>query len=238
MNIETWMKWYKLILDDFGFLRKDDEKSADILNKMIKDKKEVVLDELGKKKQAIVFGAGPSLNKHIGLLNNTEKYDLENFLLISADGATTALIENNIIPDIIVTDLDGNMGDIFKSYKKGSKLIVHAHGNNTEAIEEYVPEISELIGTTQSLPFGKLKNFGGFTDGDRCVFIAVELGFKEILLAGMDFGDKVTQYSRPNIKKSVEYADEVKKKKLEYAQSLIKWIETNEDVTITNLVNK
>lgn len=41
----------------------------------------------------------------------------------------------------------------------------------------------------------------------------------------MDFGNIVTKYSRPNIKDDLEVADEVKQKKLKYAEKLTEWIE-------------
>jgi len=33
-------------------------------------------------------------------------------------------------------------------------------------------------------------NFGGFTDGDRCVFLAKALGAAEIKLVGFDYDDE------------------------------------------------
>ena len=70
----------------------------------------------------------------------------------------------------------------------GSFLVVHAHGNNSDKIMEYVSRLKRVLGTTQSTPVGNIYNFGGFTDGDRALFFAVEWGAKIIILAGMDFG--------------------------------------------------
>ena len=50
-------------------------------------------------------------------------------------------------------------------------MVVHAHGDNIEKIH-LVKNFKNCIGTTQTKSFGKLHNFGGFTDGDRCVFLA------------------------------------------------------------------
>ena len=79
-------------------------------------------------------------------------------------------------------------------------MVVHAHGNNMENIKKYVPVLENILGSTQSIPLENVYNFGGFTDGDRCVFLAVKLGAKNIFIAGMDFGKIITRYSRPNIK--------------------------------------
>ena len=51
----------------------------------------------------------------------------------------------------------------------------------------------------------------------------------------MDFGDVVTKYSRPNLPTVTGPADEVKVKKLKYAEMLTNWISENENVTLINL---
>ncbi len=38
MDINEWEEWYVEILDDFGFLRKDDENTADLLNEILEMK--------------------------------------------------------------------------------------------------------------------------------------------------------------------------------------------------------
>jgi uncharacterized Rossmann fold enzyme len=78
-------------------------------------------------------------------------------------------------------------------------------------------------------------NFGGFTDGDRCIFIAIELGAKLIVLAGMDFGKIVTRYSRPDLENLEDKADKIKEMKLKYAKELTEWAGKNEKVEILNL---
>ena len=43
--------------------------------------------------------------------------------------------------------------------------------------------------------FANLQNYGGFTDGDRAVFIADHFKAKKIFLIGFDFNDDVGRYS-------------------------------------------
>lgn len=232
MNLDIWFSWYKEILNEFGFSQNDDEESAKILNNLLKEHNGLNKDEIKIKNKVIVFGAGPSLKRNI---NELKELNLSDFTLIAADGATTALLEENIIPDIIVTDLDGKMDDIIKANNEGAILVVHAHGNNIGKVERYVPTLKNILGTTQSTPLENVHNFGGFTDGDRCLFFALELGAKLIVLAGMDFGKIVTRYSRPDLENLEDKADEIKTKKLEYAVKLIEWIVKNEDVEILNI---
>ena len=236
MKIDTWLLWYDEILENFGFSREDDETCAHYLNDFLKNKGLKVTD-LPSSDKFIVFGAGPSLKRHLKILKNSlsiEKW--KEWVLISADGATTALMEENITPNIIVTDLDGKMEDILKANSQGSYLAVHAHGNNRENLKQYLPEIKNILGTTQSIPLQNVHNFGGFTDGDRAVFLAVELGAKNIIMAGMDFGTVVTKYSRPDMDQDTGPADDIKKMKLEYAEKLVKWVEHNTSVSIYNLI--
>ena len=217
VTYNNWDKWYEKILSDFNFKREDDEYCARILNSLVD---QIYSIDVHGKDKCIIFGAGPSIKKHISLIKRT--FDIDNYILIASDGATTALNEEGIIPDIIVTDLDGKIDDIIYSNKHGSTLYVHAHGDNIEKIKKYVPKLENVIPTTQSNPVGTVKNYGGFTDGDRAVHIAVyALKMKTIILAGMDFGKYTTRYSRPNNKKMIEKADDFKKLKLDYAQTLI-----------------
>jgi uncharacterized Rossmann fold enzyme len=238
MDLDTWFSWYDVILKEFGFSRDDDEKSAEILNSLLDEHNSSGIAEINMKDRVIVFGAGPSLKRNISELDEldkSEELNLNKFTLIAADGATTALLEQNIIPDIIVTDLDGKMEDIIEANKEGAILVVHAHGNNIDKIKKYVPKLKGILGTTQSVPLEKVYNFGGFTDGDRCIFLAIELGARIIVLAGMDFGDIVTKYSRPDLEELEGKADEIKQMKLNFAKKLTQWAAENEKVVIANM---
>ncbi|MBE6500000.1 MAG: DUF115 domain-containing protein [Methanobrevibacter thaueri] len=237
MEFGLWEKYYIQILNDFGFSRQKDEESAKLLDEILSTEKCLRLNDLTEiisfSDKHILFGAGPSLKKHIKQLK--KDYDLKDYVLIAADGATTALIEEHIAPDIIVTDLDGNLDDILLANLKGSNMVIHAHGDNIEKIAQLTSFFTNILGTTQAQPIGNLYNFGGFTDGDRGLFLAVALGASQITLAGMDFGDIVTKYSRPNLENETAKADDFKKKKLKYAEEFTNWIVENENVEIIKL---
>jgi uncharacterized Rossmann fold enzyme len=239
INFKKWENCYEKILDDFGFKRENDEKSAKCLNLILSKREHLSFSELKRQLKNdynlfMVFGAGPSIKKHIKYLKkHTEKF--KDYIIIAADGATSALLEENIIPEIIVTDLDGKIDDLLIANSKGAIFIIHSHGDNLDLIKEYIKRFNKVLGTTQSIPFENIYNFGGFTDGDRAVFLAESLGAKKIVLGGMDFGKYVTNYSRPNIKNNIEIADDIKVKKLEYAKKLVDWIKKNKSVIIINI---
>ena len=234
MNLDVWFSWYKEILEEFSFDREMDEKSAEMLRKLLEDRDSLSPEDISIKSDTIIFGAGPSLKRNIKEL---KKVGMDYFTLICADGAVTALLKEKIIPDIVVTDLDGKIEDIIDSNRNGAMMIVHAHGNNMDNIQRYVPVLENVLGSTQSIPLENVYNFGGFTDGDRCLFLAVKLGAKNIFMAGMDFGKIITRYSRPNIKEEKGQADLIKEKKLRYAKKLVEWAAKNEDIKIYNLSN-
>ena len=144
----------------------------------------------------------------------------KNNVKIVADGAVRALLEKNIRPDILVTDLDGDMESIKKIGKTRIPIIVHAHGNNSNRLE-IVKEFLNVSGTTQTRKFGKLENYGGFTDGDRCVFLAEYFNASKIVLIGMDFGQKIGKYSKRRV-----IDRRTKIKKLKSGKMIIEWFAT------------
>ena len=85
MDLDTWFSWYEKILKEFGFERKDDEKSAEILNNLLDEYNSSCIAETKIKGQVIIFGAGPSLKRNIQELNELdmlEELDLSKFTLI------------------------------------------------------------------------------------------------------------------------------------------------------------
>ncbi len=212
---------YKDIIQVLNLDNKKDAKSAKILSKISCGMQKQILDLKYVKerivgKNIIIFGAGPSLIPDLERLMKLKNFDL--FIKICADGATKALIEQKIIPYFVVSDLDGDIGAIKKANEKGAILLIHAHGDNIKAIKKYVPKFKNLILTTQTnLKLKNLHNFSGFTDGDRSVFFALKFKPKVVILAGMDFGNKIGEYSK---KISGERA-KFKLKKLEIGKKLI-----------------
>jgi len=217
MTLQEWEKKYAEILREFNYSKEKDLQSARILNFILKDKFSLEkLDRKIKGKTVFVIGAGPSLTLALPYLKR-----FRNTTKIVADGATRALIENKIRPDIIVTDLDGNLKFLKSAADNNSIMLVHAHGDNIEKLPVSA-SFRLCVGTTEGRPFGKIRNFGGFTDGDRCVFLARHFGARKIILFGMDFGTKVGRYS-----KEQGYDKVTKLRKLKKAKSLLEWLASN-----------
>ena len=213
MLISGWKKRYLEILKQFKYSEKKDKESAVLLNSFLKKSNiNQKISNLIKGNTVFVIGSGPSLSSSIPKLKKFKKS-----VVIAADSSTKLLVENDIIPNIIVTDLDGD-GDTLKKISKKSIFVVHAHGDNIEKLE-LVKNFKDCIGTTQTKPFSKVQNFGGFTDGDRGVFLASHFDAKRIILFGMDFGNRIGRFS--NTKKSER---KTKLMKLKKAKSLLEWL--------------
>ncbi|HEX9319387.1 MAG TPA: 6-hydroxymethylpterin diphosphokinase MptE-like protein [Nitrososphaeraceae archaeon] len=193
MQFIDWFPYYQEIREEFGYSTEKDQNAAYLLSKLIK-KKSLNLKKLEKKikgKDVFVIGAGPSLEDDINFIKKNKRH-----VRVVSDGAVEALITNKIKPDVVVSDLDGNPTFLKKAEKLGAIMVIHAHGDNEKAIEKLVPKFKSVIGTTQVMPVENVYNFGGFTDGDRCVFMAEEMGAKSIVLVGMDLTDQNTRYPK------------------------------------------
>ena len=214
MTITGWESKYRDILKDFGYSRNNDTQSAKLLNSLLQKKTlSTGIRDLIKNKPVFVIGAGPSLPSCISILKRHKK-----ITKIVADGATKAIIENGLRPDIVVTDLDGDIKSLKKAGSKNTIMVVHAHGDNSEKLH-LLKYFKNCVGTTQTKPIGKIHNFGGFTDGDRCVFLANHFQAKKIILLGMDFGTRIGKYSKTRVLNRT-----IKIKKLRRGKKLLEWL--------------
>ncbi len=176
-----------------------------------------------KNKIILIFAPGPSLKNSLEQLYNFVKNTKNEVLIIAVDGAAQALMEIDVKIDVIITDLDGSISAIRESFLTGSIIVVHAHGDNIAKINEIkdiIPEIG-LLGTTQTNGTTKVKNLGGFTDGDRAAYLAANLGGRKIILIGYDFGNVVGRFSKPENKNEDFQASKRKLTKFVFAKKLL-----------------
>ncbi|MFW9928364.1 MAG: 6-hydroxymethylpterin diphosphokinase MptE-like protein [Candidatus Thorarchaeota archaeon] len=233
MQYSDWKKYYQKVVNELGISEKSDLEAASnylgIINNFENAEEKISLSIKKIKKvlgndKIIIFGAGPNL------VTDLKKF-VKNFTqpfsgtIIAADGATQCLAEFNIKPNIIVTDYDSDLIYIQKFGKEGSILILHGHGDNIALLKNWFPKLSLSpfwIPTIQTEPiFPFLYNFGGFTDGDRALSLALHFSQPcEIYLAGFDFGKIVGKYSKPYLSED-SLASEFKQKKLKFAQYFI-----------------
>lgn len=179
MKLDEWLKVYEEILSDFNFARESDENSAKLIHDLGRGKlldKEIIERVVKDRVVAIIGGAVKS------------EIDVEVDVIITAGKAILRWIElSDKTPNIHVTDMEEDLDVLLDLNKKGCILVLHAHGDNAERIRKIVPYIPRFVATTQSIPFNRVYNFGGFTDGDRAAIMAKELGARKVILHGFEF---------------------------------------------------
>ncbi|MXY61545.1 MAG: DUF115 domain-containing protein [Cenarchaeum sp. SB0665_bin_23] len=215
--IPAWPVWYEKICKQFGYNPDEDHAAAVILNDILEYFDLDMLHNIINNKTVLCVGAGPSLLSVIPTIRNFS------MPIIAADSALQTLIRYKITPDIVVTDLDGQLDCMMSLADSSIIFVVHAHGNNMDRLS-MSRAFRRCLGTTQNRPFGKLHNFGGFTDGDRMVFLASYFKARSIILCGMDLNGPVSTWSIPD---SADTTVAAKLSKLHMAASLLEWLAQN-----------
>jgi uncharacterized Rossmann fold enzyme len=211
MDFDTWNPVYAAILADMGYDRSADERARDRLAAIVRG--ELIADPTGSPFSELtvaVAAPGPSLETS---LETVEAADV----VIAAGTAADRLLATGVEPAWIVTDLDGHPDRVPAFTNGNATVAVHAHGDNRELVDRIVPDcaFASLLPTTQAAPVWPVRNFGGFTDGDRAAFLADELGARRLTFPGWDLDDTDV--------------DAEKRAKLRWAARLLAWLEVRRD---------
>ncbi|WP_254523638.1 6-hydroxymethylpterin diphosphokinase MptE-like protein [Natrinema caseinilyticum] len=212
MEFDEWEPVYNAILEDFGYDRTGDERGRDRLDSILN----ASFDPAGlsplRDATVAVAGAGPSLETDADL-ERARDADV----VVGASSAVDTLTAHGIDVECMVTDLDKNPETVERLTLDGVPVAIHGHGDNLEAIRDVVPNCAHeyVLPTTQAEPRGRVRNFGGFTDGDRAAFLADDVGAAELVFVGWDFDDSTV--------------DSAKARKLEWAERLLYWLETRRE---------
>ncbi len=189
MEYPTWAPRYEAIARDFGFPFEREVRSAARLEELLSPAARVApLDRVGRRlsgRDVVVVGLAPGAGPPPLWRLSAERPAPA---VVAADGAAATCLDAGIVPAVVTTDLDGPLATEVGANRRGALVVVHAHGDNLSAIEEWVPQFpSELAGSWAGPPRGALVDVGGFTDGDRAVFLAEHVGARRIRLWGFDF---------------------------------------------------
>jgi len=207
MDFAEWEPVYEAILADFGYPRAADERARDRLDELLSPH-EFDPDRLAPPPGGTVAiaGAGPSLEREAEVAAEADR-------VFAASTAADRLVEVGVPLDLQATDLDKTTDLTVDLTREGTPVAVHAHGDNVPAVESVVPRCDpeHVLGTTQAGPVGAVRNFGGFTDGDRAAFLADHLGSHCLVFPGWDLED-------PTV-------DSEKRRKLRWAERLLYWLE-------------
>jgi len=197
-DIDWWWKFQDQINKQFNFSRTREEVATRMLSHFNFSKS--AISDYFRGRDFVLIGA--AINQSSSIPNSS---------LIVADGALRACLQRDIIPELIISDLDGYIPDIIWATQNGSKIIVHAHGDNISRVHQYSAKLNPIC-MTSTYPSDSTFCWGGFTDGDRATMMSLSLGCASIKLLGFDF-NKVGSFSG-------EYSPR-KMEKLVWAQRII-----------------
>lgn len=138
----------------------------------------------------------------------------EDSVIIAADGSVGAVVGFANLT-CVVTDFDGHP-HLDKVADSGPYFIAHAHGDNHQQWKMSMSKWSKLSAPPRIILTHQIaeqivgmENFGGFTDGDRAVCLAIALGVKvkDITLIGFSTA-KVGKWSgQTNPERKLEKLD-------------------------------
>lgn len=229
MNFDEWEPVYVRILSEFGYDRHGDERARDVLGELFvaltsgeghtrgtpaEGPSELVGTTLARLdfegETVAVAGAAPRLEDDLALVEGAGR-------VVAASDAARRLRRAGYAVDCMVTDLDKTPETARELTAEGTPVFVHAHGDNVPAVREHLPtfDVAAVVPTTQAAPAGPVRNFGGFTDGDRGAFLADELGAARLVFPGWSFDDSSVGPE--------------KRHKLEWAARLLRWLERRRD---------
>ncbi|MFC6941425.1 6-hydroxymethylpterin diphosphokinase MptE-like protein [Salinirubellus sp. GCM10025818] len=212
MEYDTWSPAYRAVLADFGYDPAGDERARDTLAGIAEPFDTDRLRALFEDRTVAVAGGAGALagESELSLAREAD-------VVVAASTAADVLAEAGVGVDLMVTDLDKNVGTARDLTRDGVPVAAHAHGDNVPAIREWVPrfDLGHTLPTTQAEPRGPVENFGGFTDGDRGAFLADHFGADRLDFPGWEFDD-------PSVGAE-------KRRKLVWAERLLHWLERRRD---------
>ena len=191
-TIDWWWPIQDEINFQFGFVKSRENVSSRLISRLYKP--EGNLSKLLLNQEVTIVGAG---------IEDDE--EIPSGVLIAADGAVSACLERQQIPDIIVTDLDGNLLDIVSANESGSNIVLHGHGDNLSKLFEFSTKIN-VISLTTTYPSDMSNCWGGFTDGDRALMMSLSLGASSVNVVGFNFS-KVGKYTGSYSPKKLQKLD-------------------------------
>jgi uncharacterized Rossmann fold enzyme len=219
LSFDVWEPIYESILTAFEYDRAADQQARDILA-TVSSSSSYSFDEVGFRGDTVaIVGAAPCLDETVDNVAGVDH-------VIAASTAADTVRTAGYDVDMMVTDLDKNPTTARTLTHEGTPVAVHAHGDNIDAIRDFVPTFAAnaVIPTTQAAPINGVSNPGGFTDGDRAAFLADALHAESLRFVGWDFDDtSVNTY---------------KAAKLVWAERLLELLERRRNEQFTLLDNR
>jgi len=210
MEFDAWEPAYEAVLSAFGYDRAGDKRARDSLATLLPESVGSPPQFDGGAPTVAVAGGADRLVDDLAVARRAD-------VVFAASNAATRLREHGVDVDCMVTDLDKRPDTARALSAEGTPVVVHAHGDNVATLRTVVPGLRSeaVVPTTQARPTGVVRNYGGFTDGDRAAFLADALGAGRLRFPGWALND-------PTVGPE-------KKRKLDWAERLLYWLERRRD---------
>lgn len=148
----------------------------------------LIEERKNKFENAIVISAGPSLSKQLPLLKKVQ----ENAVLFCADGALNIVLEQGIEPDYILNTDISDWAKAFLHQIPAKSLLINGYSTHPKTLESLKGKnLSVVLGTKDGVcQYNFFKDFGFVELGGNvshfAYALALELGFKNIIMLGQD----------------------------------------------------
>ena len=148
----------------------------------------LIEERKNKFENAIVISAGPSLSKQLPLLKKVQ----ENAVLFCADGALNVVLEQGIEPDYILNTDISDFAKAFLHQIPAKSLLINGYSTHPKTLESLKGKnLSVVLGTKDGVcQYNFFKDFGFIELGGNvshfAYALALELGFKTIIMLGQD----------------------------------------------------
>ena len=148
----------------------------------------LIEERKNKFENAIVISAGPSLSKQLPLLKKVQ----ENAVLFCADGALNIVLEQGIEPDYILNTDISDFAKAFLHQIPAKSLLINGYSTHPKTLESLKGKnLSVVLGTKDGIcQYNFFKDFGFVELGGNvshfAYALALELGFKNIIMLGQD----------------------------------------------------
>ncbi|EIE1465850.1 motility associated factor glycosyltransferase family protein [Campylobacter upsaliensis] len=148
----------------------------------------LIEERKNKFENAIVISAGPSLSKQLPLLKKVQ----ENAVLFCADGALNVVLEQGIEPDYVLNTDISDFAKAFLHQIPAKSLIINGYSTHPKTLESLKGKnLSVVLGTKDGVcQYNFFKDFGFVELGGNvshfAYALALELGFKNIIMLGQD----------------------------------------------------
>lgn len=157
--------------------------------------------DINKNIPAIIVSAGPSLDKNIQTMVK-HKDKLDNYFIIANNRTMSALIENNIKPNLVVSidPIDPVYEMMKKNLEQDVPLAFYEYSNK-KLTKEYKGEkiyISQLLSKVVEEIKGVAGTFTGGSVAHTCIDIANIIGCNPIILVGQDCANTFGKHHSDN----------------------------------------